>query len=99
VEKERGEGREDEEEMADDVRRIPDEDCEERRTFEEEGAADVGGANAERLRVTEGLEGRIEGSVEKLPTEAPPTPGGTSNEDDPTPPRGATGDFFGLRRG
>jgi hypothetical protein len=50
--------------MAEDVRLIADEEWEDRRAFEEEGAPVEGGANAERLRPREGLARSINGAFE-----------------------------------
>ena len=69
----RGDGTDEEDEIADDVRRIAEDDCAGRRTFEEDGAAEVGGAGAERLRLSEGSTNLINGDFEEGTDEVPAT--------------------------
>ena len=51
----RGEGREEEEDIADDVQQMADEDCAGQRIFNKGGTAEEGGANTEHLQESKGL--------------------------------------------
>ena len=71
VEKARGEGREEEEDMADDVRWIADEDAAERSIFDDEGMAVEGEVRAERLRFNEDFTRSTGGALTARPMRAP----------------------------
>ena len=60
--------------MAEDVRRITEEEMEGRRTFDAEGTAVEGDARAEHLRLSEGLERSTVGGFATRPSKSPAAP-------------------------